>query len=74
MEGIKEIIYMLYSICKYIMCIYDCRNKTCTELIGFVGFYVHHVNGDMAKARVSKMLLLPVHLDRNSIKYDFSQL
>lgn len=40
----------------------------------FVGFYVHHVNSDMAKARVLKMLLLPVHLERNSIKYGFSQL
>lgn len=40
----------------------------------FVGFYVHHVNNDMAKARILKMLLLPVHLERNSIKYGFSQL
>lgn len=77
MEGIKEIIYMLHSICRYIMqsaCIYDCRNKTCTEFTGFIGIYVHHVHGDKDKARVFKMLLLPVHSDRNSAQYGFSQL
>lgn len=73
MEGIKEIIYILYSVCKYTMqsrCIYDCRNKTCSEFICFVGLYVHCVNGDTAKARVFKML----HLGRNSIQFVFSQL
>lgn len=77
MEGIKEINYMLYSICMYktqSACIYDCRNTTCTEFTGFVGLYVHHVNGDKGKARVFKMLLLSVHLDRNSMQYIFSQL